>query len=48
VNGIDQRTALLLLAGAGAVYVAFIHPEVGSALLVGVAVVTLLHLLMKE
>ncbi len=48
MNGgfIDVRTAILLLAGAGAVYVAFLHPAFGVALLVGVGVVTVLHLLM--
>ncbi|MGW0735589.1 hypothetical protein [Streptomyces sp. NPDC002851] len=45
---IDQRTVLLLLVGGGSVYVAFEHPSFGTALLVGVGVVTLLHLLMKD
>lgn len=35
VNGLDTRTAVLLLAGAGGTYVAFLHPTVGAALLVG-------------
>lgn len=43
---IDVRTGLLLLAGAGATYVAFRHPGFGTALLVGVAVMTLLHILL--
>ncbi|SNX88464.1 hypothetical protein SAMN06272735_8915 [Streptomyces sp. TLI_55] len=48
MNGqLDLRTALLLLAGSGATYVAFLHPTFGTALLVGVGVVTLLHLLMR-
>ncbi|GHJ30011.1 hypothetical protein TPA0910_44440 [Streptomyces hygroscopicus subsp. sporocinereus] len=47
MNGpIDLRTAVLLLAGGGATYVAFQHPAFGAALLVGVAVVTLLHVLL--
>ncbi|GAA2097256.1 hypothetical protein GCM10009801_67460 [Streptomyces albiaxialis] len=49
MNGrLDQSTALLLLAGGGATYVAFRHPTFGTALLVGVGVVTLLHLLMRD
>ncbi|MEU2259736.1 hypothetical protein ABZ557_05510 [Streptomyces sp. NPDC019645] len=47
MNGLDTRTTVLLLAGAGATYIAFLHPSVGVALLVGIAVITLLHLLMK-
>ncbi|MEV5989436.1 hypothetical protein AB0L85_31570 [Streptomyces sp. NPDC052051] len=47
VNGLDTRTAVLLLAGAGATYVAFLHPAVGVAVLVGLAVVGLLHTLMR-
>ncbi|MCX4672449.1 hypothetical protein OG453_38340 [Streptomyces sp. NBC_01381] len=43
---LDLRTTLLLLAGGGATYVAFQHPGAGAALLVGVAVVTVLHLLL--
>jgi hypothetical protein len=43
----DQRTVLLMLVGCGTVYIAFEHPSFGTALMVGVAVVTLLHLLMK-
>lgn len=49
VNGqTDQRTALLVLVGCGAVYAALEHPSFGAALLVGVGVVTLLHILMKD
>jgi hypothetical protein len=44
----DQRTVLLLLVGSSATYVASEHPSFGTALLVGVGVVTLLHLLMKN
>lgn len=43
---LDVRTGLLLLAGGGATYVAFQHPGFGTALLVGAAVVTLLHILL--
>ncbi|WP_432038904.1 hypothetical protein [Streptomyces cucumeris] len=46
-NGrMDQRMALLLLAGGVTVHIAFEHPSFGTALLVGVGVVTLLHLLL--
>lgn len=44
---LDLRTALLL-AGASATYIAFLHPAVGAALLVGVAVMTLLHILLAR
>jgi hypothetical protein len=48
MNGqLDQRTALLLLAGGGTTYVALLHPAFGVALLVGVGVVTLLHILLR-
>lgn len=47
MNGqMDLRAAVLLLAGGGATYVAFQHPAFGTALLVGIAVVTLLHILL--
>lgn len=42
------HTVLLsLLAGAGSTYIALQHPAVGTALLVGVSVTTLLYLLMQ-
>lgn len=44
---LDTRTALLLLAGGGSTYVAFLHPAFGVSLLVGLAVVGLLHNLMR-
>jgi hypothetical protein len=47
MNGLDTRTALLLVVGGIGAYIAFLHPAVGVALLVGVAVMTALHLLMK-
>ncbi|WDO11253.1 hypothetical protein ME763_37705 (plasmid) [Streptomyces murinus] len=47
MTGLDTRTAVLLLAGAGATYVAFLHPTVGVAFLVGLAVVGLLHTLLR-
>ncbi|WP_369275800.1 hypothetical protein AB5J55_42885 [Streptomyces sp. R11] len=46
-GGLDLRTTLLLVTGGGATYVAFLHPAVGVAMLVGVGVMTLLHLLLK-
>ncbi|MFJ3310473.1 hypothetical protein ACIPSA_47410 [Streptomyces sp. NPDC086549] len=47
MTGLDTRTAVLLLAGAGGTYVAFLHPAVGVALLVGLAVVGVLHSLLR-
>ncbi|MFD8992249.1 hypothetical protein ACFVZ4_29910 [Streptomyces goshikiensis] len=47
-SGLDVRTATLLTVGGFATYIAFLHPAVGIALLVGIGVVTLLHLLLKE
>ncbi|MFE2972633.1 hypothetical protein ACFXKC_55715 [Streptomyces sp. NPDC059340] len=46
-NGLDLRTALLLLAGGFGAYIAFLHPAIGVALLVGIGVMTVLHLLLK-
>lgn len=47
MNGqMDQRAVLLLVVGCGTVYIAFEYPLFGAALLVGVGVVTLLHVLM--
>ncbi|MGJ3558640.1 hypothetical protein ACR6C2_05250 [Streptomyces sp. INA 01156] len=49
MNGqLDLRTTVLLLAGAGATYLALIHPSAGSALLVGIAVIALLHSLLDR
>lgn len=49
MNGqMDQRTVLLALVGCGTVYVALEHPSFGTALMVGVGVVTLIHLLMRQ
>ncbi|MDQ0757463.1 hypothetical protein [Streptomyces canus] len=45
---IDQRMVLLLLVGSGVTYAAYEHPPFGAALVIGAAVVTLLHLLMKD
>lgn len=36
------------LIGCGTVYVTFEHPSFGTALMVGVGVMTLVYLLMKE
>ncbi|MFE6946418.1 hypothetical protein [Streptomyces chartreusis] len=47
MNCLDTRTAVLLLAGAGGTYVAFLHPTAGVAVLVGLAVVALLHNLLR-
>ncbi|MEU0074108.1 hypothetical protein ABZ027_31905 [Streptomyces sp. NPDC006332] len=47
MNGpLDLRVLVLLLAGACAAYIAYLHPSVGVALLVGVGVVTVLYLLL--
>ncbi|MFJ3825573.1 hypothetical protein [Streptomyces nodosus] len=46
-NGLDLRTALLLLVGGVTTYIALLHPAVGVALLAGVGMVGLLHLLLK-
>ncbi|MEU4078796.1 hypothetical protein [Streptomyces venezuelae] len=46
-NGLDLRVAVLLLAGGLGTYIALLHPAVGVALLVGIAVMTILHLLLK-
>lgn len=43
---LDLRVLVLLLAGAFTAYVAYHHPAAGSALMVGVGVVTLLFLLL--
>ncbi|MFC5953072.1 hypothetical protein ACFP51_00770 [Streptomyces pratens] len=47
MNGLDTRTAVLLLANAGGTYVVFLHPALGGAFLVGLAVVALLHNLLR-
>ncbi|MFE9922228.1 hypothetical protein ACFYQA_11730 [Streptomyces sp. NPDC005774] len=47
VNGLGTRTAVLLPAGAGGTDIAFLRPAVGGALLVGLAVVALLHNLLR-
>lgn len=47
-NGLDLRTAVILLAGAGTAYVAFLHPAAGAALLVGAGVMTVLAILLKQ
>ncbi|MET9374035.1 hypothetical protein ABZX98_07775 [Streptomyces sp. NPDC002992] len=48
MNGpLDLRVLVLLLAGAVTAYIAYMHPAVGIALLVGVGVVTLAYLLMS-
>ncbi|GAB2965991.1 hypothetical protein [Streptomyces heilongjiangensis] len=47
MGGLDLRTALLLFVGGAATYIAFIHPAFGIAILVGVGVMTILHILLK-
>ncbi|WP_327732743.1 hypothetical protein OG749_01625 [Streptomyces nojiriensis] len=42
-----QAAAMLLLVGGFGTYIAFLHPAFGIALLVGISVMTLLHLLLK-
>lgn len=44
----NLRTAVLLLAGAGATCIAFRHPAVGIAVLVGIAVITVLNILLSS
>ncbi|MEW1646689.1 hypothetical protein [Streptomyces sp. NPDC091219] len=49
MNGqIGQRMALVTLVGCGAASVVFEYPSFGTALAVGVAVASLLHLLMRR
>ncbi|MGY1502960.1 hypothetical protein ACW4TU_41400 [Streptomyces sp. QTS52] len=49
MNGpIDLRTAVMLLAGCGTTYMAFRYPTFGTALVVGIATITLLHILLEE
>jgi hypothetical protein len=43
---LDARTALLLCGGIGT-YIAFLHPTFGVAILVGISVMTTLHVLLK-
>ncbi|MFF0747169.1 hypothetical protein ACFYVL_42990 [Streptomyces sp. NPDC004111] len=45
---LDLRTALMLVIGAAVMYMSLNHPRVGTALLVGIGTVTLLHLLLKD
>jgi hypothetical protein len=48
MNGnLDLETVVLIAIGGGATYIAFLHPAVGTAILVGVAVVTLIILMRK-
>ncbi|SOE08922.1 hypothetical protein SAMN06272775_0003 [Streptomyces sp. 2323.1] len=44
---LDLRALVLLLLGTVAAYIAYMHPAVGVAVLVGVGVVTLAYLLMN-
>ncbi|WP_331733279.1 hypothetical protein OHU34_44010 (plasmid) [Streptomyces sp. NBC_00080] len=49
MNGqLSLRTTILLLAGAGATYLTLTSPSAGAALLVGIAVTTLLHSLLDH
>ncbi|MEW2373382.1 hypothetical protein AB0940_29020 [Streptomyces sp. NPDC006656] len=43
----DLRALVLLLLGTVAAYIAYMHPDAGIAVLVGVGVVTLAYLLMS-
>ena len=47
LTGMDTRTALALALGALAVYAAYRNPELGTAIGVGVIVVTLLLAFLK-
>ncbi|MFE2095265.1 hypothetical protein [Streptomyces sp. NPDC059460] len=44
---LDLRALVLLLLGTVAAYIAYMHPDAGIAVLVGVGVVTLAYLLMS-
>lgn len=46
-DGLDPRTALVILVAGIVTYIALLHPAVGVALLVGVGVAGLVHLLLK-
>lgn len=46
-GGLDARTTLLLLAGGIGTHIAFLHPTFGVALIVGIGVMTTLHVLLK-
>ncbi|MER7805293.1 hypothetical protein ABTX71_33815 [Streptomyces parvulus] len=45
---IDLETIVVLALAAGAVYLAYKKPDLGGALLVGIAVITLLALLLDD
>ncbi|WP_407841356.1 hypothetical protein ACE1OC_41000 [Streptomyces sp. DSM 116496] len=46
MNGpLDLRALVLLLVGVVAVYIAYMHPQAGVAVLVGAGVVTLAYVL---
>ncbi|AKA01674.1 hypothetical protein SAZ_03570 [Streptomyces noursei ZPM] len=47
-HGMDTRTALALVLGGLAVYLAYYHPVLGAAIGIGVVVVTLLLSLLDE
>ncbi|MFD9428717.1 MULTISPECIES: hypothetical protein [unclassified Streptomyces] len=48
MNGqLGTRSTVRLLAGASSAYVALLHPTLGTALLVGMGVVILLHTQMR-
>ncbi|MFE3121831.1 hypothetical protein ACFXHD_00230 [Streptomyces hydrogenans] len=48
MNGpLDLRALVLLLLGIVVTYIAYMHPDAGIAVLVGVGVVTLAYLLMS-
>lgn len=46
-EGLDLRTAILLLIGGAGTYIAFLHPALGIALAVGISLVTVAHVLLK-
>ncbi|GGS23423.1 hypothetical protein GCM10010252_73230 [Streptomyces aureoverticillatus] len=49
MNGrLDSETVLVLAVGGGVTYVAFERPSLGTALLVGIAAVTLLLLMLRS
>ncbi|MGV9761666.1 hypothetical protein ACWDUC_38505 [Streptomyces tricolor] len=45
---LSLRTTVLLLAGGASTYLALVNPALGTALLVGMAAITVLHTLIDR